>query len=62
MKKKFLRLEEAAAQFSLDVRWLRNACLLKRVRASKVGRQWFIAPEEMDRLFAAGDNQKEGRR
>lgn len=58
MRKKYLRIEEAAAEYGLDRRWLRSACLRKLVRASKVGRQWFVTPEAMDGLFAAGDNLK----
>lgn len=59
MSKKYLRLENAAAQFDLDVRWLRQQCLRKKIRASKVGRKWHIPVEELDTLFRRGANRKE---
>ncbi|MDD5226590.1 MAG: hypothetical protein PHV97_05345 [Candidatus Omnitrophica bacterium] len=58
--KKWLRIDEAAAIYSLEVRWLRQACLLGKVRASKVGRVWFITPGEMDLIFDRGANAGKG--
>mgnify|MGYP001362354113 FL=1 len=50
-EKKFLRLRKAAALYDVNERWLRTACLTKKVKAVKVGRLWYVRPEDMEALF-----------
>ena len=52
-EKKFLRLRKAAALYDVEERWLRAACLTRKVKAVKVGRLWYIRPEDMEALFNA---------
>jgi hypothetical protein len=54
VEKKYLRLEDVAEQYSLEVRHLRIMCRRREVRASKVGRKWFVAPGDIDRVFREG--------
>ncbi len=56
MGKKYIPLKIMAEQYSLDVRRLRNMCLRKEVKASKIGGDWFIAPEIMERYFEKHTN------
>lgn len=54
--RKYLALEEVAKIYPIEVRKLRRMCRLNEVRASKVGRCWFIAPDDMERVFRKGVN------
>jgi hypothetical protein len=51
---KALKLETAAAQYDFEVSTLRTACLLGRVKATKIGKCWYVRPEEMERLISEG--------
>ena len=54
MEKKYLRLEDVAEQYSLGVLQLRVMCRRRDVKASKVGRKWFISPVDIERVFRDG--------
>lgn len=40
---RYQRLERVAQEYDLNLRTLRNACLVGKVKASKVSRLWFIS-------------------
>jgi hypothetical protein len=55
--KKYYNLKEASSMYGLKERTLRQMCLTKKVKASKVGKVWYIAPQDMDGIFEAGRNR-----
>ncbi|OPY71004.1 MAG: hypothetical protein A4E57_00005 [Syntrophorhabdaceae bacterium PtaU1.Bin034] len=53
-RKKLLTIESAAESYSQNIRTLRTSCLLGKVKGVKIGRKWFVTPEEMERLAREG--------
>lgn len=54
-EKKYLNLESVAARYDLKERTLRDWIFRGKVRASKIGRRWFIATAELERIFEDGE-------
>jgi hypothetical protein len=48
---KYLRIKDAAREYGVDVRWLRQACLAGKVAAAKVGKLWYVTAANMEKLF-----------
>lgn len=58
-QKKALRLKTIAEMYDMSERMLRNWCLTGRVRASKIGKQWFIRLIEIERVLDKYENVKQ---
>ncbi len=52
--KKLLKLSHAAELYDIPERTLRDACLLGKLQATKIGDRWYVTPAEMDRLAREG--------
>jgi excisionase family DNA binding protein len=56
MNKKLLSIKDVAEQYSIKLRTLRDMCLTGRLRASKIGKGWYVRPEHIDKLIEEGCN------
>jgi excisionase family DNA binding protein len=54
MDRKLLTVEAAAEILSMKPKSLSRFCLLGKVKAVKVGRQWRISSGEIDRIMKEG--------
>lgn len=53
---KQMRITQAAGEYSIPVATLQRMCQTRKVRASKVGKCWYVTGKAMDDLFKKGEN------
>ena len=51
IEKRLLQLSHAAEQYDIPARTLRDACILGKVKAIRLGSRWYIETKELDRLI-----------
>jgi hypothetical protein len=54
MEKKLLRISKAAEILDIPMRSLRDAALLEKINAVRVGSRWYVSPKEIDRIAKEG--------
>lgn len=58
----FLTVTQAATRAACNVSTIRYAILAGRIRATKYGKTWLIAPDEFERWLADPEAHKAGAR
>jgi excisionase family DNA binding protein len=56
---RYQRIQTVAKDYDLPIRTIREYCITKRIRASKVGKHWLIPAGEMDKLIRKGMNKRD---